>query len=117
MTPKDILKLERNKSLLEAIKSEIPFVGMGATLQSGSDCYPYTVVEVSPTLDWVKVTSDTFTPGDKFDFYSNQNYIYTSDMDVSHGLLLKLHTCGKLKGTYSNRFHLGHKSYYQDPSF
>lgn len=57
----------------------IPKVGDKATLIIGSDRYPYEVVEVSKSGLKINVRELKASPGENFDYYSNQKYIYTSN--------------------------------------
>ena len=58
-----------------------PEVGMGATGGFGSDCYPFTVVWVSADKKKIEVTHDTHTPAPGCDYYTNQIFNYTSNMN------------------------------------
>ena len=110
-------RYQRNVDLIaEAKDGVIPEVGMGATMATGSDSYPYTVVKVAEDLSSIEITADSHHPAPGFDYYSNQVYTYTSN--PGPGTVLTLNTRGKLRGLYGNgRIYLGNRRYYQDPSF
>tara|TARA_R100000005_G_C4968031_1_gene182082 strand:+ start:1007 stop:1306 length:300 start_codon:yes stop_codon:yes gene_type:complete len=92
---------------------EEPYVGMGATVGAGSDCYPATVIDVgskSITIQW-----DTYRrEGDEWVYERNPNgkkEVYT----------LRKNGRYKLKGwplkSRGGYVGLGHRRYYNDPSF
>jgi hypothetical protein len=99
-----------------------PEIGMGATGGAGSDCYPYTIVEISPNGKTIWVTSDSHKATKDCEYYGNQSYTYTSNMDgerecytlrkngrwIRKGAGLKEYWCG---------ISIGHRRYYRDPHF
>ncbi len=124
MTPKEQAKYNKNAELIinNSHGGVIPTVGMGATSGAGSDRYPHTIVEVSPTLDYISVTADTSIPEPGNDFYNNQSYTYKSNIDgertkytlrkngryIQEGQPLKAYYCS---------INIGTRRFYQDPSF
>ncbi len=95
-------------------------VGMGATYCIGSDCYPYTVVEVISQKKIV-VTGDEYKPAVGFEYYGNQIYDYTPQPN-GHRKVLTLRKNGRwipqgspMKGSCG--FAIGSKRAYRDPSF
>ena len=99
----------------------IPVVGMGATGGFGSDCYPYTIVSVSKDLKKIEVTADKHKPADGYNYYDNQVFNYTSDMNAPR-TMYRLRKNGRyvkdgepMKGGAS--ISIGNRRYYQDPSF
>ena len=58
------------------LNTATPKEGDGATIGIGSDCYPATVIEVSPNGKTVTVQYDFATPIKNFDFYGNQVYSF-----------------------------------------
>ena len=99
---------------------EIVVVGMGATYCVGSDCYPYTVVEVINQKKIV-VTSDMYKATDKSEYYGSQDYTYTSNPD-GHRMVLTLRKNGRwipqgspMRGSCG--FTIGYRRAYRDPSF
>ena len=99
-----------------------PQVGMGATSGFGSDCYPYTIIEVSKDGKKVKVQSDAHAPvKEGFDFYANQQYDYTAN---PNGSVMEFRL--RKNGSYvrqgdpmrgGQRLSIGNRRYYRDPSF
>jgi len=96
-----------------------PEVGMGVTGGAGSDCYPYTIVEVKTDKDIV-IQSDSFRRTDKNGLSECQEYDITPNPDgrkvritfrrngrwVERGMLM--HRSG---------YSLGFRRAYQDPHF
>jgi hypothetical protein len=107
---------EKNIEIILTANNIVPEVGMGVTSGYGSDCYPHTIVAVDPNLMWIEITDDKTTPCEGFDFYNNQHYICTPDPEAE-SYRLKLHTRGPKAGRYGDNYWLGHRRYYQDPSF
>ena len=92
-------------------------IGDGATRVVGSDCYPYTVIEINKDKTRIKIQSDNYELAEGFDYYSNQVYNYFSN---PNGIIeeLSLRKDGRWKevgGSYT--YGIGRRKYYQDPSF
>ncbi len=95
--------------------------GMGATVRIGSDCYPYTIIEVSPDYKTVKIQRDNYKPAKDYDYYKNQVYDYIPNTEApievwtirNNGRYVK-------KGESKNSpflLTIGNKIAYSDPSF
>ncbi len=112
--------LDNNKLKISQVAELInnkPEVGMGATISAGSDCYPYTIIDVNKTGTKIKVQRDNYEPAEGYDYYDNQVYNYSSN---PNGCIyeVSLRKDGKWKivnGTSNVR--IGHRSHYSDPSF
>lgn len=95
-----------------------PVVGMGATGGYGSDCYPYTVVSVSKSGRQIELQRDEATyhgPPRKYgDTTKESDWTYTPLLQ-SNKYTVKLNKRGQWKG--AGYVSLGHRKYYQDPSF
>jgi hypothetical protein len=90
--------------------------GDPATLQVGSDSYPYTVIEVWKGGRQIVLQACDCKRGPKFDFYNNQNWIITPD---ENGRTIKANYAPK-RGRYFSEgspVYIGRYRYYQDPSF
>lgn len=95
-------------------------VGIGATKFSGSDRYPYTVVEVVSDKK-VILQADIAKRTDKNGLSEIQTYEYTPDPDAEK-IVVTLRKNGRwvrdgesMKG--GTGFHIGHREAYSDPSF
>ena len=89
--------------------------GMGVTACYGSDCKPYTLWAwtVSKTgRIKIYVTSDNATPVEKFEYYGNQNYNYTSNPPTAEQPSIEI-----LLTSPKCRFYVGNRRKYSDPSF
>lgn len=95
--------------------------GMGATVGIGSDCYPYTIVNVSPDYKTIEIQADEATPADGFEYYGNQVYNFTPNTNAPIEVwTLRNHGKYVRKGNKKGRgFHLtiGSRRKYSDPSF
>lgn len=98
-----------------------PTVGMGATVPSGSDRYPYTIITVSADKKMVMAQQDNFTATSDSDYYSNQKYTYSHNPKAA----VETFTLRK-NGQYvkegeslknGTRLWIGERTAYQDPSF
>lgn len=56
-----------------------PEVGMGATRYAGTDAYPYTVTEVSPSGNKITVTRDKAVRSDSNGLSESQSWDITTD--------------------------------------
>lgn len=116
-----LMKLMKNIELLNSNQySIIPAVGMGCTTGFGSDCYPHTIVAVAEDLSYICTTADSHETTEKHDYYGNQDYTYTTNWNASRTLwtLRKdgaYHRDGA--GMRLSGIAVGHRRYYQDPSF
>lgn len=118
---------KENKNMLKHITEiETIEVGSGATYGVGSDCYPYTVVEIINEKK-VVVQADKYE-ADKdngYDYYGNQVYKYFTDQNGGrkivtlrkNGMWLPVGSVVSRGGCYANGFSLGFRRAYQDPSF
>ncbi len=90
--------------------------GIGATKLSGSDLYPFTIIEVSKTGKRVNVQADTYIRTDKNGQSESQTYEYARKIDNPIITLLP-----RKNGTWHNKnagtFILGERKAYQDPNF
>jgi hypothetical protein len=93
-----------------------PTVGMGATSGAGSDRYPYTVVEILSHRRIV-LQRDSYKCTD----YDKQTYDIYRDADGgTYEATLRKDGTWVLDGDplrHGQRFWLGHRSVYQNPSF
>ena len=95
--------------------------GMGATVGIGSDCSPYTVIEVSPDYKTIKIQKDSCKPADGYNYFGNQVYEFTPNPNGTIEVWT-LRNNGRYvrKGDKkSNGFYLtiGSRRAYYDPSF
>ena len=90
--------------------------GDAATLQVGSDSYPYTVIEVWKGGRQIVLQACKTKPAPGFDYYNNQEYIIEPDPD---GKKIKANFAPKRRRSYSDGtpVSIGRAHYYQDPSF
>jgi len=98
----------------------IPKVGDGATLCVGSDCYPYTIIEVSPDGNYVVVQEDNHTPTADCNYFGNQSYTYSTNprggiREFTRRKDGRYHAIGQ--SMKSSSLSIGARRYYQDPSF
>ena len=113
---KEPKNLSRNTDLMAQSKTVLPIIGMGVTFGIGGDSYPYTVVAVADDYSWMDITSDSYTAAPGCEYYGNQTYMYSSNMN-DPPRRIKLHIRGQRAGKYARGFHTGHRIYHQDPSF
>lgn len=102
----------------------IPEVGMGATLGVGSDAYPYTIHKVSDDLKKIWVSADEHDiVGGPYKYGETSNYTYSNhnENNETRWTLFTLRKNGRYirKGATINdrALQIGHRVYYQDPSF
>ena len=94
-----------------------PVVGMPATIYLGSDCYPYTIIDVSFSKQTIKLQADTYKLISGSCASENQEYEYTQDND---GIIksARKRKNGNFYLPHSNtRVILGYRRSYHDPSF
>lgn len=93
-------------------------VGMGATLNVGSDNYPATVVSVSQSGLFAKIQRDQFTRIDDNGQSESQEYTFKYNPD---GEVLSISLRGngqwRVKGRNGTLVTIGTRRAYQDPSF
>lgn len=125
LTMSVVKEVEEINKRYESIKEYIltrPEVGKGCTYGAGSDCYPATIVEVSPNGKTIWVTNDTSKPTKNYNYYGNQEHTFETNWDAPR-------TCYTLrkngrwiqKGAGLNEYWcgigIGGRRYYQDPHF
>ena len=97
----------------------IPVVGMGATESVGSDSYPYTIIEVSPSEKTIVVQQDIAKPDVGHEYFGAQKYVYTPNVDANkRTYTLRKNGRWYQKGESMGYMPLciGHRRYYSDPS-
>lgn len=98
------------------VLAPIPEWGSGATMQLGSDRYPFTVIGVSKTGKKVTLQADDFVRTDKNGLSETQMYHITSNPDGETRVAVWSDRYGRWRvGTAPIFF--GNRSAYQDPSF
>jgi hypothetical protein len=115
-------KRAKNQSFLKTLKKEIPTVGMGATQSVGSDSYPFTIVEVGESIEYIVIQQDDAKPTEKHDYYGQQDYTYHANPNAQkQKLTLRKNgyyvTEGESISRYFTRVLIGAKRKYSDPSF
>lgn len=102
----------------------VPEVGMGATLGVGSDAYPYTIHKVSDDFKKIWISEDRHEViGGPYPYGANIPYSYSNvnQNDDTKWILFTLRKNGRYirKGATINdrALQIGHRQYYQDPSF
>lgn len=105
--------------------TEEPYVGMGATVGAGSDCYPATVVEIyhrgsDGRVSRIGVQMDSWTTtGGEFPYYEYE-YERNPNGDIRYYTLRK-NGMFKSKGwplrSPGGTIGLGHRRYYYDPHY
>lgn len=58
-------------------KPTTPTIGMGATAGYGSDCYPFTVIEVSKSAKKIVVQSDSAVMAKDGEYFGQQKWVIT----------------------------------------
>jgi hypothetical protein len=98
-----------------------PEVGMGVTFGIGSDCYPYTVLEVVNSKT-IRVQSDDYKALPDSEYFGNQKYEYRRNHQGSI-TTLTLRKNGRwvrkgesMRGA-SGYWSIGTRRYYSDPHF
>jgi len=98
----------RNSNGFKKTETVDLFVGVGATLGVGSDCYPYTVWDWRVTKGGkliVFITGDSHKLNDgKIEYTSNE----PSETNPAQEINLSQRNC---------RFWVGNRRFYQDPSY
>jgi hypothetical protein len=69
----------KKKSTISNVSFTPPEVGMGATIQIGSDSIPATIIQVTSNCKRVVVQEDLATRTDKNGMSESQQYTYQSD--------------------------------------
>lgn len=95
--------------------SEI-YIGMGGTICIGSDSYPCTVIDITPSGKTVTVQYDNYTWASGDPTIGSAEYRYSRD---ENGRTEKFRYSKKYKRwkNSSYRVYFGDRRYYQDPSF
>tara|TARA_R100001163_G_scaffold29743_1_gene23637 strand:- start:111 stop:476 length:366 start_codon:yes stop_codon:yes gene_type:complete len=108
------------------------FIGQGVTYSIGCDCYPYSIINISG--DIVTIQRDNYKPTANFDYYNDQKYVYYAnpegatesiklyyDKPCKEQRWIRVYKNEKTgrwnKGSRSGFFNIGHRRFYQDPSF
>jgi hypothetical protein len=97
-----------------------PVKGMGVTAGVGSDRYPYTILDVSPSGRQIRIQEDTaeLISGDIFK--NAQEYHYTPNPN-GRKITISLRKDGRWREVGSGRgastYGIGHRDRYYDPSF
>lgn len=93
-----------------------PKVGDGATQSVGSDCYPFTIIEVSPSGKTLTLQRDDAHRIDRNGLSEDQRYIYTR---ATSGALRTARWSEKRQRYLvdGRPVSVGVRRYYQDPSF
>ena len=99
----------------------VPVVGMGARSGAGSDCYAYTIVEVSKNRITVQRDDARTDVANGHDYFGNQKWILTPNPNA-HKVVLsfrKKADCWSPVGSSPKytRYYIGYRYYHQDPSF
>ncbi len=99
-----------------------PEVGMGATTGAGSDCYPHTIIEVADDLSYIVIQSDNYEAVKAVPYGSNVDYIYTANpQGATQKYTLRKNGRYICDGCPMKHYFLGvaigHRRFYQDPSF
>ena len=92
-----------------------PKIGDRVSVLCGSDCYPYEIIDVSKSMLQITLRRLKHTPTKNFDYYSYQEYEYTSDENGSQ-VVAKLTKYGNYKTDFGSVNRNGAR-YYVDPSF
>jgi hypothetical protein len=94
-----------------------PEVGLACTISVGSDSYPGTIIEVSPSKHQIKIQRDRCTATKDSDFYSNQNYVF--QIDPNGEVILATRRKNGLYAVAGQRsfIFIGERRAYMDPSF
>lgn len=92
------------------------YIGAAATVCIGSDSYPYTVIDITPSGKTVTVQEDdhNYMSGDSS--IGTAEYKYTQN---PNGRIMKFRYSKKYKRwkNTSYRVYFGHRRFYQDPHF
>lgn len=96
------------------VAETVPTVGMGVTMGAGSDCYPYTVVAVSPSKKSFTIQGDNHAPDEHHErvYGGHQSYSYSLNPNGSTLTARRGKNGWVVNG---RRIHLGSRRYYQDP--
>jgi len=101
-------------------KTIVPVKGMGVTQGAGSDRYPYTILDVSPSGKQIRIQEDNATPGPGHNFYGSQCWVFTPNPN-GRKITISLRKDGRWRevgsGRGSSGYGIGHRDKYIDPSF
>lgn len=93
-------------------------VGDGATISYGSDCYPYTIIEINEKGNKMKIQSDNYKRIDKNGYPSTeQEYSYSPNLQgVIYEISLRKDMRWKI--VHSDQIvRVGYRKHYSDPHF
>lgn len=105
-----------NNLLAGSNPDTVPVVGMGATLISWSDRYPYTIIQVI-TDRKIVVQEDNATRIDSNGVSESQNYEYSPNPDGQTYTLTKRKNGQWKVSKDGTKFAIGYRSKYYDYSF
>lgn len=113
--------LKRNNIKISIVKDLIqkPEVGMGATMGNGSDCSPYTIIEVNKNGTRIKIQLDNAEPdkANGYNYFGNQIYIYSPNPNGPiYEMSLKKDGRWKIVGGSTTAV-IGFRRRYSNPSF
>lgn len=99
-------------------QNNVPKVGDGATMSVGSDCYPATVVKVSPSGKTVEIQMDEYTRYDLGGpFTEDQRYNYHRNPNGGIRIVRMTKRGWRIGGQRGTPVSFGTRRAYQDPSF
>jgi hypothetical protein len=91
-------------------------IGEGATIGYGSDCNPYTIIEISKSGLKAKIQSDNYEKAEGYDYYSNQKFEYSRN--ENGGIVeISLKKDGRWKTRGNSPVGIGFRKRYSDPSY
>lgn len=91
-------------------------IGDKGYYQIGSDSYPITCISVSPKKAKIGIRFESFSPGDKHDYYGVQQWIILPNINGR----IDFAYWSTISNTYrleSGHCYFGHWRAYKDPSF
>lgn len=101
----------------KSIISDIPSIGMGATIRIGSDSYPATIIQVTRNGKRIVLQEDDATRTDKNGLSELQEYTYQSNPNgTTHIATLRKDGRYRLQGEQIP-VSIGIRRKYYDPSF
>lgn len=110
-------KLKSKKMKKKLTISELPTVGMGATIHVGSDSYPGTVIQVTRNGQRVVIQEDVATRVDNNGISESQDYTYEPNLN-GEIYIATLRQDGSYRVTGSRMpVSIGFRRKYLDPSF
>ncbi len=96
-----------------------PEVGMGATVHLGSDCYPYTIIDINKQGTRIMIQPDHYELIKGSTAHESQTYRYTpSIVATEHALRVSLRFNGHWRVVKAKTLvSIGHRRAYRDPCF